>query len=139
LRAVVEIDQEELILRVRGTEELHGGLARLVDLVGHASTHVEDDADGDGNVLAGELEDFLLDAIFEYAEILTFESRDEAAQGVGDGRADERHVRFGAEWMTFLDLGSGRRRNFGARGFLSEGGLARQEEEREGENRTDWR
>ncbi len=82
LGAVVEIDQQKFVLRIRGAEELHGGEARLFDLVGHAGAHVKDHADGDGHVLAGEAHDFLFDVVFEDAEVLLLEAGNQAAVGV---------------------------------------------------------
>src|SRR5580693_1768358 len=45
LSPVVEVDQEEFILRVGGAEELHGSDPRFVDLIRHAATHIENDTD----------------------------------------------------------------------------------------------
>src|SRR6266571_1842149 len=41
LGAIVETYQKELIEWIRRSHELHGGLTRLVDLVGHAAAHVK--------------------------------------------------------------------------------------------------
>ena len=67
LRAVVEIDQEKFVLRIRGAEELHRRQPRFFNLVGHAAAHIENHADGNRHVFAGEAHNFLLAVVFEYA------------------------------------------------------------------------
>jgi 3-hydroxyacyl-CoA dehydrogenase len=63
--AIVEAHQEKLVQRIRGAHELHGRLARLIHLVGHAAAHVKNQADRDRHVLARQGYDLLLDAVFE--------------------------------------------------------------------------
>ena len=52
---VVELHQEELVLGIRGLEELRDRLARFLQLAAHAAAAIEDDADRKRRVLAREL------------------------------------------------------------------------------------
>ena len=92
LGALVEADQEEFILWVGGLEELDGGFAGLGNLVGHAAAEVEDDADGNGHVLGGEMDNLLLDVVLEDAEIFGVQTGDQAAVGIGDSDVDQSQV-----------------------------------------------
>src|SRR6516165_10776052 len=65
----IETDQEEFILGVRGFEELEGGLAGFVHFVSHAAAKVENNSDGDRNILRGEADNLLLDVVFIDAEV----------------------------------------------------------------------
>src|ERR1035441_4301330 len=65
-----ERDQEKLILRIGRAEEFHHRLARLVDLVAHGSAVVEDNAQRNGSVFAGEVLDLLRLPIIGKLEIL---------------------------------------------------------------------
>ena len=90
LRAVVEIDQEKFVLRIRRAEKLAGGEARLLDFVAHAAAHVENHADGNRDVLARKINDFLLDAVFEDSEIFLLEPGNDAVHRIGNGHIYER-------------------------------------------------
>src|SRR5262249_33864925 len=69
----------------------HGGFTRFGDFVGHAAAEVENDADGNRNIFGGKGEHFLLDVVFEDAEVVGLKAGNEAIVRVGDGNVDERH------------------------------------------------
>jgi hypothetical protein len=92
LGAVVEADDEELILGVGGFHELEDGVAGADELGGHGAGEVHDDADGDGGVFAGEGFELLLGVVFVDEKVVLLEAGDEAVHGVGDGDGDEDEV-----------------------------------------------
>ncbi len=85
-----EANEEKFVLWIGGFEKLIGGLLGLVQFVGHAAAEIQDDADGDGNIFRGKIHDFLLDVVFEDAEIVGLQTCDQAVVRVGDGNVDKR-------------------------------------------------
>src|ERR1035441_2767825 len=81
---IVELHQEELVLRIGQLEKLRHCQSRFVELVAHAAAAIEDHAHRERRVLAGELSDLLRLLIFRQFEVLLFESGDKAVHGVGD-------------------------------------------------------
>ena len=59
LRFIGKCDHEKFVLRVGGLEELHNRFARPLDLAAHAAAHVEDHAQRNRSILAGECLDRL--------------------------------------------------------------------------------
>src|SRR2546428_2687844 len=92
LRPVVETHQEEFILRACSLEELHGRQPRLVHFVGHTAAQIEDHADRNGHILAGEVHHLLFRAVFKDAEVLLFEAGHQAIKGIGDCDVDQHEV-----------------------------------------------
>src|SRR2546427_4515841 len=90
--AVVKSDEKEFIARIRRAQELNGGLAGFIELACHASAHIEDQTDGNGNIFAGEGGNLLLDAVFVDLEVFLIEPGDRVAKGIGDAHIDERHI-----------------------------------------------
>ena len=126
LRAIVEIDQQKFVLRIRGAEELHGRQARFLDLVGHAAAHVENHADRNRHIFAGETHDFLLDVVFEYAEILLLQPGDQSPVGIRHRYVHQRDVGFGLERFALLDF----------LGIINVGGPFNLRPDRSGQNKT---
>src|SRR5207244_5645761 len=92
LGAFVEADQEELILRVGGLEELQGRFAGLAYLVGHTAAEIKNYADRDGHVLGGKRDYFLLDVVFVDAEVVGIEAGNESIVRIGDRHINQRHL-----------------------------------------------
>jgi len=133
----IKTDQEELVLGIGGLEELKRGFASLVDFIGHAAGKIEDHADGNGDVFGGKTDDFLLDVVFEDAEIIRFESSYKAIVGIGDSDIDEGEVDVGANDLAGMnfdrrsvagDVGGG---NDGVHGLVLCGKGGSQEEEKQ--------
>ena len=70
-RPVTELDQEKLVLRIGGFEELGHGLARHLELAAHAAAGIENQSYGDGRIFARKVRQLLLAFVFKNAEILT--------------------------------------------------------------------
>ena len=73
-------------------EKLEGGFLGFAEFVGHAAAEIQDDADGNRHIFRGEIHNFLLDVVFEDAEVVRFEARNCAVIRVGDGDVDERQI-----------------------------------------------
>ena len=71
---------------------MNGGLPGLLNLIGHAAAHIEDQANENGNVFAGESGDFLFNAVFVDLEIFLVQPRDQAAIRIRDGDVDKGHL-----------------------------------------------
>src|SRR5208337_1784318 len=113
-RLIGEGDHEELVLRVGGLEEFAHRLAGALDLAAHAAAHVEDHADRNRSVFAGESLDLLLVFAFEKVEVLAVEAGYEPVQGIGDGHRHQDHV-----YIYFVGLGVGPERRIDVRPFRS--------------------
>ena len=108
---VGEGDHEEFVLRIRGLEELDDRFAGALDLAAHAAAHVEDDANRDWGVFAGESLDLLLVLAFERLKL----SRSRPVTSrfkVGDGdrhqdQVDSDFVRLGVRLERGVDFGLG--------------------------------
>ncbi len=105
LRLVGEGDHEELVLRVGGLEEFDDRLPCALDLARHAAAHVEDDAEGDGSVFAGEGLDLLLFPALKKTEVVAIKPGDEPVHGVGDGNGYQHQIH-----IHFHGLGVGAQR-----------------------------
>src|SRR6266700_5700777 len=112
LGTVVERDHEELVLRVRGLEELNDGFARLLDLVIHTPAHIENHAERDGSIFTGKVLYFLQLAAFQYGKVFLVQAGDNAVPVVGNGyvHQDQIHIHNGAGFAMVLNL---RQRAFG--------------------------
>jgi len=109
----IETNEEKFVLGISGLEELEGGLAGFVDLVGHTAAKVEDNTNGNGDIFRGEADNFLLDIVFKDAEVVGIKAGDEAVKGVGNGNVDQGEVHIGADDFSGLDgYGRGVVRNF---------------------------
>src|SRR5215472_604770 len=104
LCTIVEIHEEEFILRIGGAKELHGGHARFLDLVGHTAAHIEDNPNGNGNILALEADDFLFEVALKNAEIFSLEAGDQAAVGIGHRHGNHRQLDFGLDGLAASSL-----------------------------------
>ena len=96
-RLVVELNEEKLVVGIGGFEELGGGEARLLKLGAHGAGSVENQADGERGVLAGERRDALFGLFFEEFEVLGFQAGDEAVKRVSHGDVDENEIRIDAD------------------------------------------
>ncbi len=103
----IETDQEKFILRVRGFEELHGSFASLVYFIGHAAAVIEDDSDGNGYVLGGKGNDFLLGTVFEDAEVVLVESCYQSIKWICYGYVYEGQVDIASDYSTRTILTAG--------------------------------
>ena len=96
-RPVVELNQEKLVLGIGGFEELRRGQTRLLQFGAHAAAGIEDEADRERRIFAGEGRDLLLSLFFEELEVFFFQAGDEAVQRIGDGDVDQNEVRVDAD------------------------------------------
>ena len=90
LRAIVEINQEKLVFRIRGMEKLNRRLPGSFNLVAHAPAHIENHADRDGHILARKAQNFLLHSVFEYAEVALFQPGHKPPIRIRHGNVDQR-------------------------------------------------
>jgi len=60
---------------------LESSFARLAHFVGHAAAEIKDHADRDGDVFGGEGNHFLLDVVFEDAEVVGLQAGDQPVVG----------------------------------------------------------
>ena len=97
LGPVVEADDEELILRVGGLDELQNRLPGANQLGGHGAGEVEDDADRNRRIFAGKGGDFLLSAVLEDLEVFLLEAGYQAVHGIGDRDRHQHHVHIHAD------------------------------------------
>ena len=140
LGAVVEIHKKKFILRIRGAEKLHRRQARLFHLVRHAAAHVENHADGNRHVLAGEAHDFLLAVVLKDAEIFLLQAGDQPPVGVRHRDRNQGNVRLSLERFAFFDfLGVFRmRRALRLRPGERCGEESTTNQERHAKSRNDW-
>src|SRR5579859_6791191 len=100
LRPIVEFDQEELVLGVRGLHKLRDRLPRFLQFRAHAAAGIEHDSHRQGGIFARKLGDLLLHLVFQQFEILFVQARHEPAHGVGDRHRDQHqrgiHANIGA-------------------------------------------
>lgn len=90
--AITESYEKELVLRIGTSEKLQGGFLGLGDLVGHAAAEIENEADGNGNVYRRGILNFLLDVVFEDAEVIRGATRDQVVMPIGDRNVDEHQI-----------------------------------------------
>ena len=98
---LVETNEKELILWIGSIEKLEGGFLGFAEFVGHAAAEIQDDADGNRHIFRGEIHNFLLDVVFEDAEVVRFEARNCAVIRVGD--VDERQIHVYMKGNSRLD------------------------------------
>jgi glycosyltransferase involved in cell wall biosynthesis len=70
LGVLVETNEKELILWIGSIKKLEGGFLGFAEFVGHAAAKIQDDADGNRHIFGGEIHNFLLDVVFEDAEVV---------------------------------------------------------------------
>src|SRR5262245_11494908 len=104
--ALIEPDQEEVVVAVGGLDE---GLQRVpgaVELAFHATRNVEDDAQVDRRVVIAEEGDLLLDLVFINLEVLSVQSGHQSVISVGN--RDRQRDHFGSlniyEWRILSSL-----------------------------------
>src|SRR5215470_10489632 len=82
---VAEPDQEIFVSRHAGLEKLLHCFDGTVHSLAHAAAGIEEEAHGDGSLLAEERFDFLLDVILEDPERFHRQTRDGPIPGIGNG------------------------------------------------------
>src|SRR6516164_8678111 len=87
---IVEIDDEGFVLRIAVLDKGESGFVNARALVAHTAAVVDHQSHADGNVLALEDGEFLLDFVFVDAEIVLSETFDEFA-AVVQNRGVENH------------------------------------------------
>src|SRR6516162_8383295 len=90
VKIVVEIDYEGFVLRIAVLDEGESGFVNAGTLVAHTAAVVDHESHADGNILALEDGEFLLDFVFVDAEIVLGETLDEFA-AVVQNRGVENH------------------------------------------------
>src|SRR6516164_1919312 len=100
---LIETDQKEFVLGVRGFEEFEGRFTSLVDLIGHAAAKIENNTDGNGDVFRGKTNNFLLDVVFKDAKVVWIKTSNKAIERVGHGNVDQGEVHIGADDFSGLD------------------------------------
>jgi hypothetical protein len=100
LRAVVESDDKELVLRICRLDELQDRLASSHQLGRHGAGKVENDADRNGGVLAGKATDLLFAAVFIDLEVVLLKAGDQPVHGIGDGDRHQHHIHIHADKRT---------------------------------------
>ena len=96
----------------------------------HGAGEVEDDADRDRRIFAGEGADLLLAVVLEDLEVLLFEAGDQPVHGIGDRDRNQHHVHVHADAGAGMELqgagaGCGRRLGSGGRSRGRRGGRRR--------------
>ena len=92
LGTIVEGDHEEFVRRIGRLEEFDDGFARLLDFVRHAAAHVEDHAERDGRVFAGEVLHFLGFIAFKDGKVFFVQPGDDAVPVVCYGYIHQHQV-----------------------------------------------
>ena len=82
-RPVVEPHHKKLVLRIRGAQKLRQRLARAHKLRRHASAQIEDDANRQRRILAGEVLDRLPDVVVENLEIILLQPGHQPVHRIG--------------------------------------------------------
>src|ERR1700741_803048 len=98
--AFIEADEEKLILRVGGLEELDRCLARFINFVGHAATEIENNAYRNGDIFRRKADNFLLRVVFKNAEVVRIEAGNETVERVGNGDIHQSKVDVRADHLT---------------------------------------
>ena len=88
LGAVVEADQEEIVVVVRGLHEAAQRLDRPHDALFHRPRNVVDDADRNRRVFVGEVRDILLHLVVKQIEVIFCKAGHKTPIGVGDADQD---------------------------------------------------
>src|SRR5262245_6923739 len=102
--ALIERDQEKVVVTVGGLDE---GLQRLlgaVDLAFHAPRNVEHDTQVDRRVVIAEEGDLLLDLVFVDLEVLSVQSGHQPVISVGHRDRQRDQIGFFYEWRTLVSL-----------------------------------
>ena len=87
LGPVVELNQEEFVLRIGRAHELRHRLPRPLQLSAHAAAGIENHADRKRHILTSKRGDLLRDLILGELEVVLFQTREEFS-GRGDGHRD---------------------------------------------------
>lgn len=107
LSVLVESNQKEFVLWIGGLEKLNRSLFGFTDFVRHAAAQIEDDSDGNRNVLGREGDNLLLDVVFEDPEIVWLETCDEAVIRIGDGDVNKCQLHVQMDRLALLNGLSG--------------------------------
>src|SRR4029077_7534060 len=92
LGLIRESDHKKLILRVCGFEKLNHRLFRPLDFADHATAAIEDHAQRNWSILAGERADLLRAITFEKLEVFLVETGPQPVQGVGDSHRNQHQL-----------------------------------------------
>src|SRR5436190_7563608 len=98
IRALVEADQEEVVITVTGLDERSQCVSRAVKLAFHTAGHIEDDSQANRYVIIAEVRDFLFDLVLEYLEVVLIKSGYQSVVRVGnrDRQRDKLSANFDA-------------------------------------------
>src|SRR5262245_52101161 len=102
--ALIEPDQEEVVVAVRGLDE---GLQRVpgaVELAFHAPRNVEDNPQIDRRVVIAEEGDLLLDLVFVDLEVLSVQSGHQSVISVGHSDRQRDQISSFDEWRILASL-----------------------------------
>ncbi len=89
LRTIVELHQKELIFRICRFEKHGDSLTRLGQLVSHAAAGVENQTNRKRRVLAGKMDNLLLDLVLEQPEVLLLEAGHKPVERIGHRDVDQ--------------------------------------------------
>src|SRR5260370_39530180 len=92
MRGGRESNQKELMLRVRGLQELLDGVPSAFDFRFHAATHIENHADRDRCILTEEVFDLLWLLAFVQLKVSLVQAYYDAIHSVGDGHRHKHQV-----------------------------------------------
>ncbi len=92
---VVEIDDETLIRRIRCLHERERGGVHLGTLVPHAAAIVDNQSEADRHVFLFKDGKFLLDLIFQHAEVFLLQARNKNTAVIQHGRMQDHQVNLG--------------------------------------------
>src|SRR5258708_32048019 len=85
---VIEVDDDDFVLRIARTNQIEASLIHLFALLPHRAGVVDDDGHGDGNVLMAEGSDGLLHAVFQNRKCGTVQVRNQVIFFVNYGRME---------------------------------------------------
>jgi len=74
---IIEVDDDDLVLGVAGTNQIEASLVHLLALLPHGAGVINDDSHGDGDVLMAEGGNGLLHAVFQNRKCGTVQVRDQ--------------------------------------------------------------
>ncbi len=94
---VVEVDDADLVLRIAGLDQVEGGGVDAGTLAAHAAGVINDDAEGDGNIVAAKGRDALRMVVLEDLKGLAVKSADQMAVLIHHGGVQRDLLHIGAE------------------------------------------
>ena len=94
---IVEIDYEDLVVRIAGLHQVQGGFVDSVPFLAHRAGIVDDDADGDGKIFQMEVRYLLWLVVLENGEIRLVEIVHQVVTVIDNCRVQRDLTRFGAE------------------------------------------